>query len=159
MRRSFYGFIHTFMSSDSVTNVEHLPAAGVLRTILACWVDIYCPTVAPVVPNVSADSPELQDLEREFSLIPDAHVPDITNFDELYDVICIGNLIELGEVVDTRLYQGLDLLPLLERWQILEAGARYHDFITFFLTNYEVLDGDTVIDAEVELFEVSISLK
>lgn len=150
IRRSFFGFLHTFMAGNSVTNVEHLPAAGVLRAMLLSWVDTYCPKNTHVANN----SLDLQDVEVDPPWIPDAHVPDITKFDELYDLICVGNLIELAEVVDTRLYQDRTSLPYLERLQIAEARERYHDFIGYFLTNYEVLDGDTVIDAEEDLFEV-----
>ena len=73
------------------------------------------------------------------------HVIDITNMDELLDLITVGNIIEFASALDHRTY---DDIPI-SREEHLEqefAMTRYHTFIRWFSKQFCLVIGNAVVN-------------
>jgi hypothetical protein len=80
-----FGIIHTFILSYGVTNTLHNEMFTFLRRLMAMWYTRY------------KDEPA-------FDPSTHGHVPNMAKESGLKDVMAIGNLLELGTVVDRRSY-------------------------------------------------------
>jgi hypothetical protein len=82
--QSVIGIVHTFLMGHAITNVHHQDdLQSVLRRIMGLWYMRY---------NESSYS------------FDDHHTPDISTPDGLHDFMALGNLMELGRVLDRRTY-------------------------------------------------------
>jgi hypothetical protein len=72
------------------------------------------------------------------------HVPDVTTFSGLCDVMALGNLCELGVFLQRRFYTEDDLDPAVLE-ECLAASWRYRQFQVWFHCNHTIIvDGEHV---------------
>jgi len=116
-----FGIIHTFILSFGVTNTLHNEMFTFLRRLMAMWYTRYKE-------------------EPAFDPSTHAHVPNIAKESGLKDVMAIGNLLELGTVVDRRSYTAAGL-QWAERPEMGSCRWMYRKLQSLFAQRYTVTVG------------------
>jgi hypothetical protein len=120
-----FGTIHTFIMNYAITNTLHEDLGTMLRRIMAMWHLNY-------------------DEDPFFSPETNPHVPDISTVDGLFDLMAVGNILELANVIDHRSYNGTGI-DWLEQGEMGMARWRYRKLQVYFAKRYVTLVGDKSI--------------
>jgi len=115
-----FGIVHTFVMNDAVTNTLHNELYTMLRWIMAMW-------------HLNYDG------DPFFNGHCNPHVPDITTTAGLMDMMAIGNLLELANVIDRHSYQ--QGIHWTEEPEMALAQWRYRKLQVYFTKRYVTMVG------------------
>jgi hypothetical protein len=136
------GIIHTFIMSYSITNAQHDNTRSILRRMMGMWYNHYCVNDGSTFgiyffhPNSVASkmiSLCLTGLDRA------NHIPDVSSPAGLLELVMVGTLLEVAEVIDRRHYTGK--VDDLEEEEIAFARLRYRRFCTWFSNQFITVIG------------------
>jgi hypothetical protein len=148
MQDTMFGIVNTFMSPNGLTNTDHRPHGILLRRIAAFYHDIL------VKQRVEDDEYEL------------GHLPNLTSFEGVLDLLTFCNLMVLANVLDFRTYQpapggshkdhnlhDVNEIPAKERYEMAYARGRCWDMLLWFFSKYEIFEKESglVIDGHKEV--------
>jgi hypothetical protein len=136
MQAAAFGVVHTFVLSYTVTNTEHKGLDTMFRRMMAMWSDHY---FRPSYLNVQ---------------VPNAHIPNISTMTGLMDVIAVGNLLELAQVLDRQFYT-ISGIHWQKQQEIAMARHRYRMLQSWFTANYLTFLGGQSI-SPINIFRRSL---
>lgn len=109
---SICGIIHCFMMGYCITNTLHEGLSTMLRWIMCMWQVHY-------------------DGHKIFLEPQDGHIPDISTVEGLTDLMALGNILELAQVLNRRTYQK-GIINWQEQEEMAMARWRYRLLQNFF---------------------------
>lgn len=162
MRDTMFAIVHTFVSPHVLTNTDH-PSHGILlRRIAAFYHEALvqkrledgskCMNPS-CVPNPLTHRTFLY----YFLVFRPGHVPQITDFDSLLNLLTFCNLVIMANVLDSRTYEkdpgasdsvalskhDANAIPVKERYAMAYARGRCWDILFWVFHKYEVFDKET----------------
>lgn len=119
-----FGIIHSFILNYAVTNKLHDELFTMLRRMMTMW-------------HIRYEQDSALDVASE------PHVPNITTVSGLMDILAIGNLLEIAQIIDRRWYEGG--IDPVEATEMAVARWRYRKLQTYFAKRYVVEVGGHII--------------
>jgi hypothetical protein len=119
------GIVHCFLLGYCVTNTMHEGLSTMLRRMMSMWHVHY-------------------DQQITFSVPRDAHIPDISTTDGLMDLMALGNILELAQVLELRAYSA-KVINWQEQQEMAMARWRYRRLQKFFAAFFVVFTDDQQI--------------
>jgi len=116
-----FAIVHNFVLTAGVTNHLHCERFTFLRRLMAMWLNRY------------SEDPTFDQTKYP-------HVPDVQTENGLKDVMAVGNILELGTVLDRRCYSTAGV-----HWrELIEMGssrAMYRRLISIIAQNFVIMVG------------------
>ena len=112
-----FGIVHTFMLSSMITNTLHDQLDVMLRRMMVMWSTYH--------------------FLPAYSKLDNPHIPKTFTPSGLMDIIALGNLLELAQVLDRRSYYTDDGIHWQEVHEIALSRQRYRCFQDWFTRNHE----------------------
>jgi hypothetical protein len=120
-----WGIVHCFIMGYCITNTLHEGLSTMLRRIMCMWQVHY-------------------DEQMTFSVPEDTHIPDISTVEGLTDLMALGNVLELAQVLDRRTYQK-GIINWQEQEEMAMARWRYRLLQNFFAKFFVVFANELPI--------------
>jgi hypothetical protein len=114
---SVFGYIHTFILGQHMTNKVHEPLIF-FRRLMAMWLMRY------------KEDPHIDQTSH-------AHVPNVLSSDGLKDIIAVGNLLDLAGIIDHRAYLA-NGIPAKDRLEVGTCRSMYRQLQSVICRNFVI---------------------
>jgi hypothetical protein len=134
-----YGIIHAFVMSHTITNAEHNRTRTFLRRLLTMWIDHFTQDRASTgkADIISAQVHQIHPDIVTATAFTKSHIPQIETEVGFLDLVMVGNLVELADIINRASYNHTILPEDREEQNI--ARGRYRRFQVWFAEHFVVL--------------------